>query len=248
MFLDDTPAYPAAFFGAVRAGFVPLLINTLTPPDLLQFYLSDSAATVAVADAEFCARFDAMACKDTALHTLIVVNGAAGAHAVPQTLIAASDWLPGFPADLAEADTHRNEMAFWMYSSGSTGRPKGIVHLQHDMAYSDAAFAQNVLKLTPDDICFSVPKMFFAYGFGNSDHVSFLGRRGDAAAAGPAQTAGDLRGDRAISPDGVLRPADALHFADQGRGRRSDAISPRCGWRCRRPKCCRPMFSTAGRG
>ncbi len=29
MFLDDTPAYPAAFFGAVRAGFVPLLINTL---------------------------------------------------------------------------------------------------------------------------------------------------------------------------------------------------------------------------
>jgi non-ribosomal peptide synthetase component F len=37
MFLDDTPAYAAAFFGAVRAGFVPLLINTLTPPDLLQF-------------------------------------------------------------------------------------------------------------------------------------------------------------------------------------------------------------------
>jgi acetyl-CoA synthetase len=56
MFLDDTPAYPAAFFGAVRAGFVPLLINTLTPPDLLQFYLSDSSAAIAVADAEFCSR------------------------------------------------------------------------------------------------------------------------------------------------------------------------------------------------
>ena len=38
-------------------------------------------------------------------------------------------------------------MAFWMYSSGSTGRPKGIVHLQHDMAYSEQAFARNVLKL-----------------------------------------------------------------------------------------------------
>jgi benzoate-CoA ligase family protein len=167
MFLDDTPAYPAAFFGAVRAGFVPLLINTLTPPDLLQFYLADSAATVAVADAEFCARFDEIACKDTALHTLIVVNGETGHHAVPKTVIA-KDWLPNFSAELAAADTHRNEMAFWMYSSGSTGRPKGIVHLQHDMAYSDRAFAQNFLKLKPDDICFSVPKMFFAYGFGNS--------------------------------------------------------------------------------
>ncbi|HEY3030387.1 MAG TPA: benzoate-CoA ligase family protein [Bradyrhizobium sp.] len=167
MFLDDTPAYPAAFFGAVRTGLVPLLINTLTLPDLLQFYLSDSGATVAVSDAEFCSRFDATACKDTALRSLIVVNGAAGHHAVPNTVIA-ERWLQGFPTDLAEADTHRNEMAFWMYSSGSTGRPKGIVHLQHDMAYTEAAFARNVLKLKDDDVCFSVPKIFFAYGFGNS--------------------------------------------------------------------------------
>jgi benzoate-CoA ligase family protein len=167
MFLDDTPAYPAAFFGAVRAGLVPLLINTLTPPDLLQFYLSDSSASVAVADAEFCSRFGAQACQGTHLRTLVSVNGAAGDHAAPN-LIAAETWLPHFSTDLAEADTHRNEMAFWMYSSGSTGRPKGIVHLQHDMAYSEAAFARAVLKLKPDDICFSVPKIFFAYGFGNS--------------------------------------------------------------------------------
>jgi len=167
LFLDDTPAYPAAFFGAVRAGFVPLLINTLTPPDLLQFYLADSGAAVAVAEAEFCARFNAEACKDTKLQTLVVVNGEIGAHAAPAAVAAAS-WLAQFPADLAEAATDRNEMAFWMYSSGSTGRPKGIVHLQHDMAYSEVAFARNVLQLAPGDICFSVPKIFFAYGFGNS--------------------------------------------------------------------------------
>jgi benzoate-CoA ligase family protein len=184
MFLDDTPAYPAAFFGAVRAGFVPLLINTLTPSDLLQFYLADSGAAVAVADAEFASRFNAEACKDTQLHTLIVVNGEAGEHAAPKAVAAAS-WLSQFPAELAEADTHRNEMAFWMYSSGSTGRPKGIVHLQHDMAYSEIAFAQNVLKLTPDDICFSVPKIFFAYGFGNS--VTFPFSAGAATLLLPGQ-------------------------------------------------------------
>ncbi|TCU65038.1 acetyl-CoA synthetase [Bradyrhizobium sp. R2.2-H] len=184
LFLDDTPAYPAAFFGAVRAGFVPLLINTLTPPDLLQFYLADSGATVAVVESEFCTRFNAEACKDTELRMLIVVNGEAGDHAAPRA-VAAADWLAQFPADLAEADTGRDEMAFWMYSSGSTGRPKGIVHLQHDMAYSDAAFAQNVLKLTPDDICFSVPKIFFAYGFGNS--VTFPFSAGAATLLLPGQ-------------------------------------------------------------
>jgi benzoate-CoA ligase family protein len=167
MFCDDTPAYPAAFFGAVRAGFVPLLINTLTPPDLLQFYLIDSGAAVAVADAEFCARFDAVACTDKSLRTLILVNGVAADHAVSNAIVA-EQWLQRFPAELTEADTNRNEMALWMYSSGSTGRPKGIVHLQHDMAYSEAAFSRNVLKLKAEDICFSVPKIFFAYGFGNS--------------------------------------------------------------------------------
>jgi benzoate-CoA ligase family protein len=184
MFLDDTPAYPAAFFGAVRAGFVPLLINTLTPPDLLQFYLADSGAKVAVADAAFSARFDAVACKGTALTTLVVVHGEARDHAVTNTVIA-KPWLSDFSVDLAAVDTHRNEMAFWMYSSGSTGRPKGIVHLQHDMAYSDQAFARNFLKLTPDDICFSVPKMFFAYGFGNS--VTFPFSVGAAALLLPGQ-------------------------------------------------------------
>jgi benzoate-CoA ligase family protein len=184
MFLDDTPGYPAAFFGAVRAGLVPLLINTLTPPDLLQFYLSDSSATVAVADAEFCSRFDAAACKDTLLRMLVAVNGTAGDHAAPNAVVA-EPWLQSFPADLVEADTHRNEMAFWMYSSGSTGRPKGIVHLQHDMAYSEAAFARNVLKLKADDICFSVPKIFFAYGFGNS--ITFPFSAGAATLPLPGQ-------------------------------------------------------------
>jgi len=55
-----------------------------------------------------------------------------------------------------------------MYSSGSTGRPKGIVHLQHDMAYTNCSYGRHVLQLASDDICFSVPKSFFSYGFGNS--------------------------------------------------------------------------------
>jgi len=184
LFLDDTPVYPAAFFGAVRAGLVPLLINLLTPPDLLQFYLADSGAKVAVAEAAFRDRFNGTACAGTVLATLIVVNGEAGG-AVPVRTITASSWLAAFSDRLDAADTHRNEMAFWMYSSGSTGRPKGIVHLQHDMPYTDLSYARSVLKLRPDDICFSVPKIFFAYGFGNS--ITFPYAAGAASLLMPGQ-------------------------------------------------------------
>ncbi len=167
LFLDDTPAYPAALFGAMRAGLVPLLINTLTPPDLLQFYLSDSGARIAVADAALAGRFDAPACRDTQIETLVVVNGAQpAAPTVPAR--SATEWLSQPAPVLDAADTHRDDMAFWMYSSGSTGRPKGIVHLQHDMAYTHWSYARHLLDLSADDICFSVPKIFFAYGLGNS--------------------------------------------------------------------------------
>jgi acetyl-CoA synthetase len=167
LFLDDTPAYPAALFGAIRGGLVPLLINTLTPPDLLQFYLADSGAKVAICDAAFADRFNGEACRDTQLETVIVANGEAPA-AGPATTRSAAEWLAQTPGPFPPADTHRDDMAFWMYSSGSTGRPKGIVHLQHDMLFTHLSYARHLLKLSESDVCFSVPKIFFAYGFGNS--------------------------------------------------------------------------------
>lgn len=165
--LDDSPTYPAAFFGAVRAGLVPLLINFLVPPDLLRFLLTDSNAKAIVVDAAFCDRigFDSVAGIDLA--ALIVVNGDARPR-VATTIRHADGWLWQFSERLPAADTHRDDMAFWMYSSGSTGRPKGIVHLQHDMPYTACSYGRHVLRLAPDDICFSVPKIFFSYGFSNS--------------------------------------------------------------------------------
>jgi benzoate-CoA ligase family protein len=167
MFLDDTPAYPAAFFGALRAGLVPVLINTLTPADLLNFYLQDSAAKVAITDVSFADRFDDRACLGSELRCIIFTNGKAPVVSSVRAMSEA-DVLDRRSDDLPAADTHRDDMAFWQYSSGSTGRPKGIVHLQHDMAYTAVSFARHILQIRPDDICLSVPKIFFAYGLGNS--------------------------------------------------------------------------------
>ncbi|MBW7961945.1 benzoate-CoA ligase family protein [Bradyrhizobium sp. BR 10261] len=167
LLLNDTASYPAAFFGAVRAGFVPMLINTLSPKDLIGFYLQDSAAPVAVVDAEYAALFDRETVAATQLHTLVVLNGEVAVES-PVKVLGGDHWFDQFPSELDAAPTSRDDMAFWMYSSGSTGRPKGIVHLQHDMAYTADSFGRHILAIEESDICFSVPKIFFAYGFGNS--------------------------------------------------------------------------------
>lgn len=167
LFLNDHPSYITAFFGAVRAGLVPLLINTLSPADLLRFYLEDSGARAVIFDAEYAGMFSEETTRDLpALKLLVAVNGTPQVGSgVP---LEDERWFDGQPAELAEADTHRNEMAFWLYSSGSTGRPKGVVHLQHDPAYIAKSYGEQVLGIQQEDICFSVPKIFFAYGFGNS--------------------------------------------------------------------------------
>ena len=163
-FLDDTPAYPAAFFGAVRAGFVPVLLNIQSRPALLNYFLLDSEAPLAVCEASLASSFSASVLQGTKVERVVTVNGTDTASGV----IPESAFVDGAPDELAPADTEPEDMAFWMYSSGSTGRPKGIVHLHHDMAYTHRSYGAHVLRLGADDRCFSVPKIFFAYGFGNS--------------------------------------------------------------------------------
>ncbi|MBV6657415.1 MAG: benzoate-CoA ligase family protein [Devosiaceae bacterium] len=150
LLMDDEPAHPAAIMGAMRAGLVPLLTNIQSPPDLLTFFLKDSSAKAAVASPELA---DLLSGADI---PVFKTND--------PKLREASE-------ELTEAKTARRDMAFWMYSSGSTGRPKGVVHKHEDVAYTAHTYARSVLNLTADDICFSVPKIYFAYGFGNA--VSF---------------------------------------------------------------------------
>ncbi|WFU45344.1 benzoate-CoA ligase family protein [Bradyrhizobium sp. CB82] len=166
--LDDTPAYPAVLFGAIRAGFVPVLINILSPRELIQFYLQDSAAPLAIVDAEYAPLFDEETIAGTSLRALIVTNGDASSKPASLRVLNGDHWFAEFSPALDTAPTSRDDMAFWMYSSGSTGRPKGIVHLQHDMAYTAESFGRHILAIRENDVCFSVPKIFFAYGFGNS--------------------------------------------------------------------------------
>jgi benzoate-CoA ligase len=59
-------------------------------------------------------------------------------------------------------------MAFWLYTSGSTGKPKGAVHVHANLRLTDDLYGGPLLKLTENDLCYSVAKLFFAYGLGNA--------------------------------------------------------------------------------
>jgi benzoate-CoA ligase len=164
--LLDTIDFPTAFLGAIRAGIVPIPVNTLFKPDDYAFILADSRAKAAVVSAELLPAF-VEAAKLAQWRGTIVLSDP-GAHSDDTR-------YPRFEAllDVAEpftqaTPTRPDDVCFWLYSSGSTGKPKGTVHLQTSLMGTAQLFAQGVLGIREDDVVYSAAKLFFAYGLGNA--------------------------------------------------------------------------------
>ena len=159
----DTVDWPVAFLGAIRAGIVPVCLNTLLTSEQYAYMLADSrAAVLLVSPALLPVLRPAIAKAPDLAHVVVVGPGAEGKEIDFASLLAkASD-------DFAPVDTHPDETAFWLYSSGSTGAPKGTKHVHTSLMDTAKLFGQNVLGMREDDVVHSAAKLFFAYGLGNS--------------------------------------------------------------------------------
>ena len=160
----DTVDFPIVCWGAIKAGGVPVPLNTLLPNEALAYMIEDARADAVVIAGELYERaapmLDAVAAKR---HLHVAVTGAA-----PNARVLELDALIATGEPVAKtADTRADEVAFWLYSSGSTGVPKGTRHLHASLMATAKLFAQGVLGITSSDVVFSAAKLFFAYGLGN---------------------------------------------------------------------------------
>ncbi|MGH8946434.1 MAG: benzoate-CoA ligase family protein, partial [Acidimicrobiia bacterium] len=158
---DDTPAFPAAFLGAMRMGAVPIPVNFLARPQDFGYFLDDSYAVAAVVDSAFLEKVGPEVDKREQVR-LIVSNGD------PGDAESLDEWLSEGDDEVEPVSTHPDDMAFWLYSSGSTGPPKGVVHRHANVRATCENYAVPTLAISEDDVVFSSTKMFHAYGLGNN--------------------------------------------------------------------------------
>ena len=155
MVVKDCPAFFYLFWGAIKAGIVPVPPNTLLRADDYAYMIEDSGCGLVVSSVEFAGEIGP---------ALAQLAGKAPKAMTVDAFLAemakASPILEAWPATPTDD-------CFWLYSSGSTGRPKGAVHAQRDMVVTSELYGVRVLGVTEADINYSAAKLFFAYGLGN---------------------------------------------------------------------------------
>jgi benzoate-CoA ligase len=166
--LHDTIDFPTAFLGAIKAGIIPIAVNTLLTAKDYEYMLSDSRARALVVSEALLPQFKPVLERLPFLKHVIVSGTPSYAEVLSK----------GRP-QLDPAPTTRDDACFWLYSSGSTGMPKGTVHAHSSMIETAELYARGVLGIRESDVVFSAAKLFFAYGLGNS--LSFVMAAGATA-------------------------------------------------------------------
>ena len=154
MVVKDCPEFFYIFWGSVKAGIVPVVLNTLLRAQDYRYYIEDCGCAGVV-------------CSPDLAEPVFTACAAAAPpppwQARTTEIVAA---MAGAPAAFAPAPTGPLEDCFWLYSSGSTGKAKGVVHVHRDMVVICQRYGIGVAGIREDDIVFCAGKLFFSFGFG----------------------------------------------------------------------------------
>ncbi len=149
----DSADWVALFLGAIKAGIVPVAMNTLLTPSDYEYQLRDSRARALFVSEPLLKNFEGLKCPDLK-------------HVVPHARL--KELISKADTKAQAASTTSDDLCFWLYSSGSTGAPKGTVHLHSHLIGTADLYAKPVLGIRESDVVFSAAKLFFAYGLGNA--------------------------------------------------------------------------------
>jgi len=162
---SDRPELLAGILGAWRSGAVAVPVSTmLTGPELARIVI-DSGARTLVVSPEF-AEPVSVAIQDAPEIAHVVTIDDAAVEPAKATVTAWADLVAGVSS--SPVSTLADAPALWLYTSGTTGTPKAAMHRHANIRAVCETYGRQVLGIEATDRCFSIAKLFFAYGLGNS--------------------------------------------------------------------------------
>ena len=135
----DSPELAYCFFGAMKIGAVPIPTNTLLKGEDYAYLLDDSRAKVLVVSKELYPTLEPILKDRPYLRQVLVAGNVPGRQSFDQA-------IEGCSAELEAVRTHKDDVAFWLYSSGSTG-PRGLPSTCSTTWLCAELYAKNILGI-----------------------------------------------------------------------------------------------------
>jgi benzoate-CoA ligase len=166
LFGTDSLEFLAIWFGAIRAGIVPVVISDAYKAPNLLYFLRDTAAQSLFIDSEQTEKLAEIADEIPWTLDHVIVRGTDMA-AAPETgdreTLTYDELLEGQPETSAPIPLHKNDVTYMFYSGGTTGPAKGITHLAHDFFLVPERHG-SYLDYRHDDVVHATSKKYFTHG------------------------------------------------------------------------------------
>jgi len=161
MLVHDIIEFPTIFWGAIKAGVIPVPLNTMLTGDAYGPIIADCRPSAVFISAQLLPMIEPLLATSADIRAVFVIGDNHTNH---------HDFQAELDQNTPAAPIHAtaDECAFWLYSSGSTGAPKGVRHVHSSLQATSDTYGAQVLGITAQDTIFSAAKMFFAYGLGNA--------------------------------------------------------------------------------
>lgn len=153
MYMYDCPDFVFMFFGAIKAGIVPVLTNPKMAPEDVNKIIKKTNLTYLFTDQQLLENL-----PDELLNIAVNIDEERAE-------------MRGKSKEYETKYVDKDDMAFVLFTSGSSGQPKGVIHSHYNMVEIINTFGKHVFETTENDVVYCNSKLSYALGLGSSTYL-----------------------------------------------------------------------------